>query len=109
MRMQVGTGATTHYPNLLRAALVGAGYAVSSAVPGAAAGSMGNSAPSAGYVLKIQNLPEGTAKYDIVKVWPCRSHRPQTFIKHTHPPPLDSAQSILRSRVTIPSVSMLVG
>lgn len=67
--MQVGTGATTHYPNLLRAALVGAGYAVSSAVPGTAANSA-NSAPSAGYVLKIQNLPEGTAKYDIVKVWP---------------------------------------
>eukprot|EP00892_Ulva_mutabilis_P012560 jgi/Ulvmu1/9677/UM055_0015.1 len=64
---QVGSGATTHYPNLLPAALVGAGYAVSSAVPGAAAANaMSNSASSAGYVLRIQNLPEGTAKFDIV-------------------------------------------
>lgn len=64
---QVTTGATTHYPNLLPAALMNAGYAVNANMPGSLGGGAANSA-SSGYVLRMRNLPPGTAKYDIVKV-----------------------------------------
>lgn len=63
---QVTTGATTHYPNLLPAALVNAGYAVGANVPGSM--SNANNSAASGYVLKMSNIPEGTAKYDIVQV-----------------------------------------
>jgi hypothetical protein len=64
---QVTTGATTHYPNLLPAALMNAGYAVGANVPGSLAGTTGTSTAS-GYVLRMSNLPDGSAKHDIVKV-----------------------------------------
>jgi hypothetical protein len=66
---QVTTGATTHYPNLLPAALMNAGYAVGANVPGSLAGSAAATAPS-GYVLRMRNLPPGTAKFDIVQARP---------------------------------------
>lgn len=98
MHAQVGSGATTHYPNLLPAALVGAGYAVSSAVPGSAAAAMSNTASSAGYVLKIQNLPEGTAKYDIVKVCAPRMPGPPPCLRLSH---FSCMLGVLRSRLTL--------
>lgn len=64
---QVTTGATTHYPNLLPAALMNAGYAVGANVPGSLAANT-NASSASGYVLRMQNLPEGTGKHDIVQV-----------------------------------------
>lgn len=44
-----------------------AGYAVGANMPGSLAGNT-NTSTASGYVLRMQNLPEGSAKHDIVQV-----------------------------------------